>query len=290
MPELPEVETIRRDLQAALLNKPILKVDVRKPKLIKGSITRFRRQVEGHHFVRVERRGKLLIFTLDQPLIYLLVHLKMTGQLIYVDGESTIAGGHNPTKIEQILELPNRYSHVIFHFGDGSNLYFNDLRQFGYLQIVDQAGRELAERKFGPEPLSSAFTLAVWQGLVRRYPRSSVKKLLLNQMAIAGIGNIYADEICFRAKIKPDRLVGAINLEEVRAIYESVKPILRLAIKNRGTTFNNYRDARGRKGNFVKLLAVYGRKGERCQNCQRGEIVKIRHSGRGTHYCPNCQR
>lgn len=290
MPELPEVETIRRDLQEALLNKAILKLDIKKPKLIKGSVAGFKRQVEGHHFVKVERRGKLLIFTLDQPQTYLLVHLKMTGQLIYVDGAATIAGGHNPTKAEQILELPNKYSHVIFHFGDGSTLYFNDLRQFGYLQIVDEAGREQAERKFGPEPLSSAFNLTVWQGLARRYPRSSVKKLLLNQAAIAGIGNIYADEICFRAKVKPDRLISSLTPKEVTAVYKSIKPILKLAIKHRGTTFNDYRDARGRKGNFVKLLAVYGRKGESCKNCYRDVIVKVRHSGRGTHYCPNCQQ
>ncbi|MDO8471882.1 MAG: bifunctional DNA-formamidopyrimidine glycosylase/DNA-(apurinic or apyrimidinic site) lyase [bacterium] len=290
MPELPEVETIRRDLQEALLNKAILKLDIKKPKLIKGSIAGFKRQIESHHFVNVERRGKLLIFTLDQPETYLLIHLKMTGQLIYVDGVSTIAGGHNPTKAEQNLKLPHKYSHVILHFVDGSTLYYNDLRQFGYLQVVDRQGREAAERKFGPEPLSSAFSLSLWQGLVRRYPRSSVKKLLLNQTAIAGIGNIYADEICFRASIKPDRIVGQLKPKEVIDLFKSIKPILKLAIQHRGTTFNDYRDARGRKGNFVKLLAVYGRKGQSCQNCRQAVIVKIRHSGRGTHYCPNCQR
>jgi len=289
VPELPEVETIRRDLYQVLRHKTILKLDVNKTKQVRGDIESFTRVLEGNSFSNIERRGKLLIFTLSNTDTFLLTHLKMTGQLIYQDGEKVIAGGHSHAQSELNFALPNKYTHIIFTFDDGSRLFFNDMRQFGYLQLVDLPGKTAIESNYGLEPLSEAFELEYFQAQIKRYMRATIKKLLLDQQAIAGIGNIYADEICFQAKVRPDRLVTSLTEAEIVQLYDSIKPLLLLAIKHRGTTFNDYRDARGNKGNFVRLLKVYGRAGQQCSRCERAKIEKIKHAGRGTHFCPQCQ-
>lgn len=287
MPELPEVETIRRDLDAKIRHKKIRRIEVRKLKIVRGSVAVSQRALLGKSFARVERRAKLLIFEVSSGEKFLLIHLKMTGQLIYESGCSTIAGGHGWPPLDR--RLPSRYSHVIFTFRDGSRLFFNDLRQFGYLQLVDRATKDKIIAGYGLEPLTREFTLPRF-AQVFRGKKTRLKALLLNQGLIAGIGNIYADEICHAAGMRPTRKVSTLKAADIKRLYAASQKILRKAVEKRGTTFSDYVDADGRTGNYLRYLKVYDRAGKKCLSCKKGIIKKIKIGSRGTHYCPVCQK
>lgn len=287
MPELPEVETIRRDLNKRILHREITHITIRKPKIIKNDPQLFTESLLRHSFKNITRRGKLLIFHLTRPHRYLLIHLKMTGQLIYSQKKIITAGGHSQDN--QPLLVPNKHTHITFTFSDHSKLFFNDLRQFGYLKIVNNQELALIKKNFGIEPLATNFNLDTINKIFHG-KSTSLKSLLLNQKNISGLGNIYVDEISFEAHIRPTRTVNTITAREKTNILKSIKKIIRLAITHRGTTFNNYRDSHGRSGNFLSLLKVYGRANLVCLRCGKSKIKKIKFSGRGTHFCPNCQR
>ena len=299
MPELPEVETIKNDLKEKILKKKIKKVDLRLKKIVKSSARNFALDLEGNNFKDIKRRGKLLIFSVGtkQRLVptnkYLLIHLRMTGQLIYQKNKKIIAGGHSDGGREEAAprlynDLPNKHTHVIFYFSDKSQLFFNDLRRFGVVKIVNEKELEEIIDDFGIEPLEKSFSLKVFKDIIGN-KSGNVKAFLLNQKYVAGIGNIYADEILFEAKILPNRKIDSLKVGEIKAIYQAIKKILKKAVKHRGTTFNSYTDARGQKGNFTKFLKVYKREGERCLRCKKGIIQKIKIAGRGTRYCDKCQ-
>lgn len=284
MPELPEVETIKNDLRKKILNVKIIKVDIRLNKIVKNSTLFFVKTIENNSITKIERRGKLIIFYLNNNL-FLLVHLKMTGQLIYI-GKDFIVGGHSQTGT--INNLPNKYSHVIFIFKDNSKLIYNDVRQFGYLEIVNKEELEKRLLGFGVEPLSRDFTFKKIKKILYN-KKTNIKAFLLNQKYIAGIGNIYADEILFAAGVSPKRKTSSLKEKEIQKIFNATKEILKKAIKYRGTTFNDYRDAEGKKGKFFKMLKVYGRENEKCLDCQE-VIKKIKVAGRGTRICEKCQK
>ncbi|RJQ35733.1 bifunctional DNA-formamidopyrimidine glycosylase/DNA-(apurinic or apyrimidinic site) lyase [Candidatus Parcubacteria bacterium] len=284
MPELPEVETIRRGLSEAILHKKIVSLEIRKDKLVKNDTAYFVSVLQNSRVLSIDRIGKLLIFALADKQNFLLVHLKMTGQLIYTKAGDIIAGGHNLAFSEG---LPNKYSHIIFSFADGSNLFFNDMRQFGYMEIVADKAKVLD--KFGIEPGKKDFTLENFKSIFKN-KKITLKQLLLNQKLISGIGNIYADEICFRAGILPMRPANKLKFEDIKKIYQSCQYIIKKAVEKRGTTFSDYRDSSGREGNFVKYLKVYGRAGKKCLRCRQSNIKKVRLGGRGTHFCPSCQK
>lgn len=286
MPELPEVETIRRDLLKKIKGQKIDGVVVKKDNMVKGHTKTFIRKIKGQTIKNISRIGKLMIFDLGNDL-NLLVHLKMTGQLVFVKGDKVVAGGHNIPKADN--RLPNKYSHIIFTLADDSKLFFNDLRQFGYMRLVSNKIRELLVVAYGIEPLTDSFTLDNFKKVFNSR-QTSVKAILLNQKLIAGIGNIYADEICHQAGIKPTRQAGCLTQAEIKNIYLACQIIIKKAIRHRGTTFNDYVDASGKEGNFVKLLKVYGREGQVCQRCRQAKIKKIKITGRGTHLCPKCQK
>ena len=286
MPELPEVETIRRGLQATLVNKKIVAVTIYKPKQIKNDLAEFRRKIIGNKFAKISRIGKLLILELARGEDYLLIHLKMTGQLIYVYKNKFVAGGHNLPLTET---LPNKYSHIILQFADGSQLFYNDLRQFGYFKIVHHLVKQDIVQKYGIEPLSKNFTWENFQTSISRR-RSNIKSVLLDQKLFSGIGNIYADEICFRAGVLPARQVSTLSAQELKKIYLACEYIIDKAVKKGGTTFSDYRTADGSHGNFVKYLKVYGRGGQKCLKCKKALILKKKLAGRGTHFCPVCQK
>jgi formamidopyrimidine-DNA glycosylase len=286
MPELPEVETIRRDLAKELVGAVIVRVDVRMPKLVTSSPRQFSVWLKNKKVQAIGRRGKLLIVSFAEADLTLLMHLKMTGQLIYEKKRRRIAGGH---PIPLPGQLPNAYTHLVFHFRGGGVLYFNDLRQFGYAKLVSVREKEKIIAAYGIEPLTGEFTRAALSAELGRRT-APVKHVLLDQTAIAGLGNIYVDEICFAAGVRPVRPANRLTEQEIDRLYRACQRIIKLAIKERGTTFSKYRDGYGRAGGFVRLLKVYGRGGQLCKKCRRGVIQKIKVGGRGTTYCPLCQK
>ncbi|MBU4314928.1 bifunctional DNA-formamidopyrimidine glycosylase/DNA-(apurinic or apyrimidinic site) lyase [Patescibacteria group bacterium] len=286
MPELPEVETIRLDLEKTIINKKIVSLKINKPKLIKNvKLSNFKKDLIDTKIVSINRIGKLLYLRLSSQK-FLLIHLKMTGQLIFQDNKRIIAGGHNYPPIDD--QLPNKYSHTTFHFQDGSALYFNDQRQFGYMKTVDRDELNKIIDSYGIEPLQKNFSV---EELTKVFAnrKSNIKSLLLNQKLISGLGNIYADEVCFACKIHPGNSGNSLTKKDIAKLHTSIEKIIANAIKYRGTTFKDYTDARGQKGNYSNILKVYGREGEECVRCKDQKIMKIKLAGRGTHLCPKCQ-
>lgn len=287
MPELPEIETIKNDLRKKIVNKKIKDVEVRLNKIIRSNLGEFKSVLIGNKFIAIDRRGKLLILKLAGRDKTLLIHLKMTGQLLYCQDGRMIVGGHGLPKIEG--DLPNKYSHVIFYFSDGARLFFNDMRQFGYLKLVGRQELEKTIGAFGIEPLSKGFKPESFKKILAS-KKTNIKAVLLNQRIVAGIGNIYSDEILFQAGVKPSRRASTLKKSEIEEIAKATKAVLKKAIKYRGTTFNDYVDADGQKGRFIKFLKVYQREGEKCPRCRQGIITKGKIAGRGTRFCPLCQK
>lgn len=298
MPELPEVETIARDLSGHLAGRRIEAVEVLAEKTVWPAPAVFKAGLVGRKIAKVGRRGKLIIISLSPARAgapdYLLIHLKMTGQLIYSDRRTRIAGGHSLTKAATGDAavggtLPNRHTRAVLTLSGGGRLFFNDLRRFGYLKLT--SGSELEKilaRSYGPEPLTPEFSLAAFAAVLKG-KTTKIKALLLDQTMIAGLGNIYVDESLYAARLKPQRSAGSLRPAEVKALWQAINRIIRQAVKYRGTTFSDYRDSSGRAGNFSRFLKVYGRAGENCPRCGR-PIQKVKVAGRGTHYCPHCQK
>lgn len=303
MPELPEVETIRRGLEKDILRKKIEKVRVFDKKAVKPDKKTFIKGLEGESFFNIDRIGKLLIFELSKKDHFMLVHLKMTGQLIYTDRSEIIIGGHETKpsssgRVEDVLikediikraggKLPNKYTRFSLYFNDEEVLYFNDMRRFGYGRITDKPEVEKVKESFGIEPMTSAFTMdSLAKALKKR--KKSIKATLLDQGIVSGLGNIYTDEALFLSKVDPRRRANSLTDKEINELRNNIEYIIGKAIEYKGTTFSDYSDARGNKGNFSELLKVYGRAGDKCKICG-SKIKKIREAGRGTHFCPRCQ-
>ncbi len=287
MPELPEVETIRRGLAQRVLNQKIIQVKLRLPKMVKSPLNEFLNVLEENHFSDVDRQGKLLIFHLaNNPDNVMLLHLKMTGQLIYRHGTEQVAGGHPWPSYNE--ELPNKYSHLIFTFANGAHLYFNDQRQFGYVELTTQTQLTKRREKYGIEPLTSRFTRQAFHRLFQNR-RTQLKALLLNQALISGVGNIYADEICFFARLRPDRPVNTLTSADINQVYDACQTILATAVRHQGTTISDFVTTDGKQGNYADFLHVYGRTEENCHRCS-GNIRKTKVAGRGTHFCEACQK
>ncbi len=285
MPELPEVETIRRDLSRVLPGQKIRTVKITKSKIVRGAVSSFTKRLHRQVIKQINRRGKLLIFSFQYQDLFLLIHLKMTGQLIYRRGQKTVAGGHGWPLIN---ELPNKYTHAIFSFSDQSKLFFNDMRQFGYLRLVNPAQLKKITDQFGVEPLSHNFTPDLLYRLLHSRA-TSLKNVLLNQKLVAGLGNIYVDESCFKAGIRPTRKSHFITKQQVNRLYRAIRQVLQQSLRDRGTTFSDYRDGLGGEGKFVRRLRVYGRSGQSCKKCGT-TIQKTKIAGRGTAFCPVCQQ
>lgn len=292
MPELPEVETIARDLDRNLRNLTIKNFKVvnertrRARPFLNLAENKFRQKVLGQTVRGVSRRAKLLVFDLEEN--YLLAHLKMTGQLILKKSQGRILSGGHPI-LGVGRELPNKFTRAIIEFTDGSHLYFNDIRRFGWLKLIkrNQLPKELS--MLGQEPLEKGFTAAGLAQILERKAKSTVKQAIMDQKQLVGVGNIYADEALFAAKIKPARRAGSLRPPQINALYLAIRQVLKSSIKYRGTSFSDYRDGHGQPGGFVRHLKVYGRSGEACFSCKR-PIKKSRLGGRGTHWCEYCQR
>lgn len=278
MPELPEVETIRSQLQKLIVGKKIIRVEVSLPRMVKLSLDKFTKIVVGSKVKSIKRRAKILIFELSNGWS-ILVHLKLSGRLIFRE------------KGEALKGEDTKWNHLIYYFSDGSRLFHNDLRQFGYVKLVKT--NELAEffkkEKIGPEPLEKDFTLDDFSMILRHKPKAKIKQFLMDQQNIAGIGNLYSDEILFFAEVHPLRKISDLNNEEIKKIFEGIKKMLPEAVKFQGSSVDLYLTAFGREGEYVPRLKVYGREGEKCRKCH-GIVERLKVGGRSAHLCPHCQK
>ncbi|MCX6781563.1 MAG: bifunctional DNA-formamidopyrimidine glycosylase/DNA-(apurinic or apyrimidinic site) lyase [Candidatus Magasanikbacteria bacterium] len=270
MPELPEVETIKRQLNREITGKKITGVEVLAVRTLRTSKAQFLEGVVGAKIKSVERRAKLLILNLNNG-SSILTHLKMTGQYVY-DGEA------------------HKHTRVIFSFGPKLKIMFNDMRRFGYLKLVKTVDLpKFLANEYGPEPLEKSFTVQKLSEILKRRPNMKIKQSLMEQKLIAGIGNIYAQEACFMARVLPTRSAKSLKPDEIQKIYDSIRKVMTEAIKYGGSSAENYLNLYGKEGGFVPHLKVYGRGKEKCRRC--GSILKtIKLGGRGTVYCEKCQK
>lgn len=290
MPELPEVQTIVNDLRPLLLKKSIAKLEVLDNRLNQLSQPEQFNLIIHQTISDLSRRAKNLVISLANG-HYLVIHLKMTGQLIWQADKKWLAGGH-PTKdlADSAQPLwPNKATRAIISLSDNSRLFFNDTRKFGWLKLMDQEQWTNYQRHLGIEPLDKNFSLTTLTNIIQKRPRSIIKSLLLDQSQIVGLGNIYVDESLFVSNISPLRRAGSLKPSEITKLHRGIINILKQAILNRGTSFSDYRDGRGQRGNFSQQLQVYGRGHQSCLKCGQ-PIAKIKLVGRGTHYCTNCQK
>ncbi len=287
MPELPEVETVRMGLERLIVGQSIEQISADTAKSFPNAPEDVNQFVIGAKIIKVRRRAKVLMIDLDSH-YSLVVHLKMTGQLVYVGKERFGAGHPNDSLIG---DLPDRSTRVILQFKKGAKLYFNDQRKFGWMLLMPTV--EVQELKFfkkvGPEPLASTTTKAIFIARIRRRKGTSIKAALLDQTVIAGVGNIYADESLWGARIHPATKVANISDSRLRKLFDELRFVLRLAIEKGGSTDKHYVNAEGKKGSYLTFARVFRREGLQCPRCG-ATIEKLRVAGRGTHICPNEQK
>lgn len=287
MPELPEVETVKLGLSKLVVGKTITGVIHDTPKSFPNAEADVQQFLVGASILAIKRRAKVLIIELSTK-YSLLIHLKMTGQMVFV-GATRFGAGHPNDSL--IGELPDRSTRVTISFNDRSHLYFNDQRKFGWVKLIPTAEIPNIDfmKKLGPEPLSADFTAAQFSERLLRRKNSNVKAVLLDQTVVAGIGNIYADEALWAAKIHPSTLVRNISQTKLNNLFTELQAVLRLSIEKGGSSDRNYVNAEGKKGSYISFAKVFRREGKECPRCGR-VIIKTRVAGRGTHLCPHCQK
>jgi formamidopyrimidine-DNA glycosylase len=288
MPELPEVETIKNGLVKLLPGKTVKDVWYDWDKSFPNAPADVARFLVGSQIEKVRRRAKVLIIELSGGWA-LIIHLKMTGQLVFTGKNQRFGAGH-PGK-ELVGELPAKSTRVILDFTDGSKLFFNDQRKFGWMRLMPAL--EIPEidffKKVGPEPLDASFTVDLFIERLMRRKNSNIKAVILDQTVVAGVGNIYADESLWGSKIHPSTLVSDVPKAKLVALYNSLRDVLNLSIQKGGSTDKNYVDAEGKKGSYLSFANVFRKEGQPCPRCGT-PIEKIRVAGRGTHICPHCQK
>ncbi|MHB8792211.1 MAG: DNA-formamidopyrimidine glycosylase [Thermoleophilia bacterium] len=274
LPELPEVETIRRQLEPVLTGSEISRVEVQDPTVVaSGSTESFKRRLRGRTVSGVGRRGKYLRLELDSG-DTLVIHLRMTGRLTHLR-----------------LPLPKeekKHLRMLIHLADGTGLSFHDTRRFGRAFLLNKTENEEYWHRLGPEPLESVFNPKYLRQVLQGRSRP-IKSLLLDQALVAGIGNIYADEALFGAGVMPTRPSGDLDDAEIRKLAKSIKATLKKAISLQGSSIDTYRDSEGRKGSYQDIFQVHRRLGEPCPACGT-RVEKIRLGGRATYFCPGCQK
>jgi formamidopyrimidine-DNA glycosylase len=286
MPELPEVETVKRGLSRLIEGLVITEVTHDNPKSFPNAPVDVEKFLLGAEVVEVTRRAKVLLIELSTK-YSLVIHLKMTGQMVY-RGDKTFGAGHPNDSL--VGELPDKSTRVTFTFNNGAHLYFNDQRKFGWVRLVPTAEIPMIDffKKVGPEPLSDDFTWRIMFQRLQRRKNTNIKAALLDQSVIAGVGNIYADESLWGAKIHPSTLVKNIPEDSIKALYKALRAVLQLSIDKGGSTDQHYVDAEGKRGKYLTFANVFRREGQPCPRC--GAIIeKMRVAGRGTHVCPHEQ-
>lgn len=287
MPELPEVETVRRGLHELIIGRVVAAVSFDTAKSFPNAssdVDEFLRQATIRD---VRRRAKVLLIDLSSDYT-LVIHLKMTGQLVFRSHDAVFGAGHPNESL--IGELPDRSTRVTLTFADGSHLYFNDQRKFGWVKLMPTLEVPTIDfmKKVGPEPLEADFTPQEFAARFVRRAKTSIKAAILDQTVIAGVGNIYADESLWGAKIHPKQLVGTVSREQFKTLYTELRSVMNLAIEKGGSTDKNYVNAEGKRGSYMDFARVFRREGQECPRCGT-TIIKFKAAGRGTHICPHCQ-
>ena len=283
MPELPEVESIKKQLSNKIVGRQVAKIEILEEKQFCGD----KNKIIGAVVKKVWRRAKLLGINLSNGLI-LLIHLKLTGEFIFTEKKSKIIEfDHNLPFGDN--KLPSKHTRIIITFDDGARLFFNDLRKFGWMRIIKSSNLKAQSSKFGPEPLEKEFTVEYLKKVFAK-TRRAIKKVLLDQKIIAGIGNIYACEILFKARVNPRRPANSLEIKEIKNIHKAVIFILKEAIKYHGTSAADeaYIQPDTSPGRYKEKLQVYDREGEKCFRCS-GIIKRFKQASRSTYFCPQCQ-
>ena len=272
MPELPEVETVRRGLEKLILEKKIASLDIRYPKMIKTDLDQFQKELPGQVVKSMGRRGKYLLFYLTDKV--LISHLRMEGKYFYYP--------------DQVPE--RKHAHIFIHFEDGGTLVYEDVRKFGTMELLapELLDAYFVSKKLGPEPTEQDFDLEIFRGALKR-SKKPIKSHLLDHTVVAGLGNIYVDEVLWRAKVHPSRTSNSLSAQEARKVHDQTIEVLGQAVEKGGSTIRTYTNAFGEDGTMQEFHQVYDKTGEACSRC--GAIIeKIQLGGRGTHFCPKCQR
>ena len=287
MPELPEVETVRRGLHELIIGRAVKAVEHDTPKSFPNASADVKQFLVGASVIDVRRRAKVLLIDLSTEYT-LVIHLKMTGQLVFRASGVAFGAGHPNDSL--IGQLPDRSTRVTFAFTDGSHLYFNDQRKFGWVRLLPTIEVPNIDfmKKVGPEPLEHDFTAEQFAQRFIRRAKSPIKAVLLDQTVVAGVGNIYADESLWGAKLHPLKKTGDVSKNEMHKLYSELRDVMNLAIEKGGSTDKNYVNAEGKKGSYMDFARVFRREGQECPRCGT-TIIKFRAAGRGTHICPHCQ-
>ena len=272
MPELPEVETVRRGLEKLILGKTIQSVEVKYPKMIQTDLDTFRQDLLGQEIRAMGRRGKYLLFYLTD--LVLISHLRMEGKYFFYPDEVPL----------------RKHAHVFFYFTDGSTLVYEDVRKFGTMEatVPELVDSYFLNKKIGPEPTEAEFKGPDFQVALKK-SKKPIKSALLDQKLVAGLGNIYVDEVLYRAKVHPARLGQSLTVPEAKAIRKETIDVLAQAVEKGGSTIRSYSNAFGEDGTMQEEHQVYGKTGQPCLRCGT-PIEKIQLGGRGTHFCPHCQK
>lgn len=272
MPELPEVETVRRGLMKIAAGRKIDGIDVYYGKTITNNVEEFRQALIGQTIEKIDRRGKYLLFRFSNDLT-MVSHLRMEGKYFNQPNGGPV----------------DKHTHVVFHFTDGTELCYHDTRKFGRMTLV-KTGQEMQVgglKTIGPEPTAATFKLAFFKKELQK-SRGKIKPFLLNQKHVAGLGNIYADEVLWMAKINPEQPANTLTDEQITALHDNIIKELATAIKYKGTTVHSFTNAFGDAGAFQERLNAYGHAGDKCPRCGT-KLVKIKVAERGTTFCPHCQ-
>ena len=288
MPELPEVETVKRGLHTLIIGKTVKSVDFDWPKSFPNIPSEVQEFLIGSVVKDVRRRAKVLLIDLSSD-YSLVVHLKMTGQMVF-RGEQVFGAGHPNDSL--VGNLPDKSTRVTISFTDKSHLFFNDQRKFGWMRLIPKVEIPNIDfmKKVGPEPLSDEFTPEIFITRISKRANTTIKAALLDQTVLAGIGNIYADEALWGAKIHPASRVRDVSNAKLRSLHEEIRIVLELAIDKGGSTDRNYVNAEGKRGSYIDFARVFRREGLDCPRHVGVVIEKSRVAGRGTHTCPKCQK
>jgi formamidopyrimidine-DNA glycosylase len=288
MPELPEVETVRIGLSQLLPGRVFSAVSHDTDKSFPNAPADVNAFLVGASVTAVKRRAKVLMIELSSE-YSLVIHLKMTGQLVFVSSETRFGAGHPNESL--VHQLPDKSTRVEFNFEDGSTLFFNDQRKFGWVRLLPTAEVPNIDfmKKVGPEPLEASFTAQQFSERLQRRKNTNIKAALLDQTVIAGVGNIYADESLWGAKIHPATLVRNVSAQKLSTLFTELQYVLDLSIQKGGSSNHTYVNAEGKRGSYMNFARVFRREGQACPRCG-ATIEKLRVAGRGTHICPNEQK